>query len=131
MALIRVTAVGEHSYAAKITAEAKVFKKTTSDLNKGINTILKVMTFIVVPLCVLLVWSQMNAVGGWSHALATGQWRQAVVSAVAGVVGMIPEGLVLLTSLNFAVAALSLIHISPPTRCRPSTSSVTPSPTAR
>ena len=110
MALIRVTAVGEHSYAAKITAEAKVFKKTTSDLNKGINTILKVMTFIVVPLCVLLVWSQMNAVGGWSHALATGQWRQAVVSAVAGVVGMIPEGLVLLTSLNFAVAAMRLAH---------------------
>lgn len=108
MALIRVTAVGEHSYAAKITAEAKVFKKTTSDLNKGINTILKVMTFIVVPLCVSLVWSQMNAVGGWSHALATGQWRQAVVSAVAGVVGMIPEGLVLLTSLNFAVAAMRL-----------------------
>ena len=108
MALIRVTAVGEHSYAAKITAEAKAFKKTTSDLNKGINTILKVMTFIVVPLCVLLVWSQMNAVGGWSHALATGQWRQAVVSAVAGVVGMIPEGLVLLTSLNFAVAAMRL-----------------------
>ena len=108
MALIRVTAVGEHSYAAKITAEAKVFKKTTSDLNKGINTILKVVTFIVVPLCVLLVWSQMNAVGGWSHALATGQWRQAVVSAVAGVVGMIPEGLVLLTSLNFAVAAMRL-----------------------
>ena len=108
MALIRVTAVGEHSYAAKITAEAKVFKKTTSDLNKGINTILKVMTFIVVPLCVLLVWSQMNAVGGWSHALAPGQWRQAVVSAVAGVVGMIPEGLVLLTSLNFAVAAMRL-----------------------
>ena len=108
MALIRVTAVGEHSYAAKITAEAKVFKKTTSDLNKGINTILKVMTFIVVPLCVLLIWSQMKAVGGWSYALATGQWRQAVVSAVAGVVGMIPEGLVLLTSLNFAVAAMRL-----------------------
>lgn len=108
MALIRVTAVGEHSYAAKITAEAKVFKKTTSDLNKGINTILKVMTFVVVPLCVLLIWSQMRTVGGWSQAIATGQWRQAVVSAVAGVVGMIPEGLVLLTSLNFAVAAMRL-----------------------
>ena len=108
MALVRVTAVGEHSYAAKITAEAKVFKKTTSDLNKGINTILKVMTFVVVPLCVLLIWSQMKAVGGWSQAFATGQWRQAVISAVAGVVGMIPEGLVLLTSLNFAVAAMRL-----------------------
>lgn len=37
-----------------------------------------------------------------------GEWRQAIVSAVAGVVGMIPEGLVLLTSLNFAVAAMRL-----------------------
>lgn len=108
LALVRVTAVGEHSYAATLTAQAKVYKKTVSDLNKGINTILKFMTFLVVPLCALLIWSQMRTVGGWSAALATGEWRQAVVSAVAGVVGMIPEGLVLLTSLNFAVAAMRL-----------------------
>ncbi|OZG60078.1 MULTISPECIES: cation-translocating P-type ATPase [Bifidobacterium] len=108
MALIRVNAVGEHSYAATLTAQAKVYKKTVSDLNKGINTILKFMTFLVVPLCVLLILSQIRTVGGWSEALATGEWRQAVVSAVAGVVGMIPEGLVLLTSLNFALAAIRL-----------------------
>ena len=82
MALVKVEAVGEHSYAATLTAQAKVYKKTVSDLNKGINTILKFVT--------------------------TGQWRSAVVSAVAGVVGMIPEGLVLLTSLNFALAAIRL-----------------------
>ena len=108
MALVRVNAVGEHSYAATLTAQAKVYKKTVSDLNKGINTILKFMTFLVVPLCALLIWSQINTVGGWGVAIATGQWRQAVVSAVAGVVGMIPEGLVLLTSLNFALAAIRL-----------------------
>ena len=108
MALVRVTAVGDHSYAATLTAQAKVYKKTVSDLNRGINTILKFMTFLVVPLCALLIWSQMRTVGGWSVAIATGEWRQAVVSAVAGVVGMIPEGLVLLTSLNFAVAAMRL-----------------------
>ena len=108
MALVKVVAVGEHSYAATLTAQAKVYKKTISDLNKGINTILKFMTFIVVPLCVLLVWSQVQTFGGWETALATGKWRQATVSAVAGVVGMIPEGLVLLTSLNFAVAAMRL-----------------------
>ncbi|OZG63450.1 E1-E2 ATPase [Bifidobacterium lemurum] len=110
LALARVNAVGEHSYAATLTAQAKVYKKTVSDLNKGINTILKFMTFLVVPLCVLLVWSQIGTVGGWQTALATGEWRQAVVSAVAGVVGMIPEGLVLLTSLNFAVAAMRLAY---------------------
>ena len=108
MALVRVNAVGDHSYAATLTAQAKVYKKTVSDLNKGINTILKFMTFLVVPLCVLLILSQINTVGGWSVAVSTGQWREAVVSAVAGVVGMIPEGLVLLTSLNFALAAIRL-----------------------
>ena len=108
LALVRVTAVGDRSYAATLTAQAKVYKKTVSDLNRGINTILKFMTFLVVPLCALLIWSQMRTVGGWGAAIATGEWRQAVVSAVAGVVGMIPEGLVLLTSLNFAVAAMRL-----------------------
>ena len=108
MALVKVNAVGAHSYAATLTAQAKVYKKTVSDLNKGINTILKFMTFLVVPLCVLLIWSQVHAVGGWDVAISTGQWRSAVVSAVAGVVGMIPEGLVLLTSLNFALAAIRL-----------------------
>ena len=108
MALVKVNAVGAHSYAATLTAQAKVYKKTVSDLNKGINTILKFMTFLVVPLCVLLIWSQVHAVGGWDVAVSTGQWRSAVVSAVAGVVGMIPEGLVLLTSLNFALAAIRL-----------------------
>lgn len=108
MALVRVDAVGEQGYAAKLTAKAKIYKKTVSDLSKGINTILKVMTVVVVPLCVLLIASQIRTVGGWSVAFSTGSWREAVVSAVAGVVGMIPEGLVLLTSLNFAIAAMRL-----------------------
>lgn len=108
VALVKVNAVGEHSYAATLTAQAKVYKKTVSDINKGINTILKFMTFLVVPLCILLIWSQINTVGGWNAAISSGQWRSAVVSAVAGVVGMIPEGLVLLTSLNFALAAIRL-----------------------
>ncbi len=66
------------------------------------------VTFIVIPLCILLVITQMNREGGWSATVASGAWRDAVVSAVAGVVGMIPEGLVLLTSLNFAIAAMRL-----------------------
>ena len=42
-----------------------------SDLNKGINTILKFMTFLVVPLCILLILSQIHTVGGWGTALST------------------------------------------------------------
>ena len=82
MALVKVNAVGSHSYAATLTAQAKVYKKTVSDLNKGINTILKFMTFLVVPLCILLILSQIHTVGGWGTALSTGEWRQAVVSAM-------------------------------------------------
>lgn len=108
LAIGTVHAVGEHSYAAKLTAQAKVYQRTHSDLVTGINTILKWMTVVVVPLCALLVWTQIRTVGGWDIAIQTGAWRQAVVSSVAGVVGMIPEGLVLLTSLNFAVAAMRL-----------------------
>lgn len=108
VALARVTAVGGNSYAARLAAQAKVYTKTISDLSRGINTILKWMTIVVVPLCALLVWSQISKVGGFALAWQTGNWRSAVVSAVAGVVGMIPEGLVLLTSLNFAVAAMRL-----------------------
>ena len=77
MALVKVNAVGSHSYAATLTAQAKVYKKTVSDLNKGINTILKFMTFLVVPLCILLILSQVHTVGGWGTALSTGEWRQA------------------------------------------------------
>ncbi|GGI12650.1 haloacid dehalogenase [Galliscardovia ingluviei] len=108
LAIGTVHAVGEHSYAAKLTAQAKVYQRTHSDLVTGINTILKWMTVVVVPLCALLVWTQIRTVGGWDIAIQTGAWKQAVVSSVAGVVGMIPEGLVLLTSLNFAVAAMRL-----------------------
>lgn len=108
LALGKVVAVGKDSYAARLTEKAKVYSKTRSDLNEGITKILKVMTIIVIPLCILLIWTQMRTVGGFSQALASGTWRQAVVSSVAGVVGMIPEGLVLLTSLNFALATIRL-----------------------
>ncbi|MFT8703907.1 HAD-IC family P-type ATPase [Bifidobacterium aquikefiricola] len=108
LALGKVVAVGKASYAARLTAKAKVYSKNRSDLNEGINKILKVMTIVVIPLCILLIWTQMRTVGGFSQAFASGHWRQAVVAAVAGVVGMIPEGLVLLTSLNFALATIRL-----------------------
>lgn len=108
LALITVTAVGAHSYAARLTEQVKKFSKTHSDLNDGINKILRVMTLVGIPMVFLLAFSQMRVFGGLQAAVATGAWRDADVSAVSGVVGMIPEGLVLLTSLNFAIAAMRL-----------------------
>jgi len=56
----------------------------------------------------MLAWSQISAAGGGQAARATGAWRMATVAAIAGVVGMVPQGLVLLTSVNFATASLRL-----------------------
>ena len=97
MALVKVTAVGANSYAAKLTSQVKKFTKTHSDLNDGINKILKVMTIIGIPMVVLLAWSQIRVVGGFEAAFTSDLWKDADISAVSGVVGMIPEGIVLLT----------------------------------
>ena len=79
MALVKVNAVAAIPTPPRSPRRPKVYKKTVSDLNKGINTILKFMTFLVVPLCILLILSQIHTVGGWGTALSTGEWRQAVV----------------------------------------------------
>ncbi|MFC8733999.1 HAD-IC family P-type ATPase [Luteimicrobium sp. NPDC057192] len=107
-ASVHVTAVGADSYAQRIATEARRFSVARSELRDGINKVLAVVSVAIVPIALLLAWSQLRATGGLSESVSSGAWRDAVVAAVAGVVGMIPEGLVLLTSLNFALAAILL-----------------------
>jgi cation-transporting ATPase E len=94
----QATKVGPDSYAAKLATEARRFQLTRSELMDGINTILRIITWVLIPVSVLLLWSQLS-----DHALDS-----ALRSTVAGVVAMVPEGLVLLTSIAFMVAALTL-----------------------
>ncbi|MBZ2195664.1 HAD-IC family P-type ATPase [Occultella gossypii] len=107
-AVIRATRVGTAGYANQLTAQVRRFSLVNSELRSGINRILVYVSWAIVPIAILLVWSQIRHHGGLDLALADGTWRNAVVSAVAGVVGMVPEGLVLLTSINFALAAIVL-----------------------
>ncbi len=107
-AVCRVVRVGEAGYAQRITAEAKKFSVVRSELREGVDKILRVVSIGIVPISLLLFWSQLYYTGGVRESIADGTWRDGVVAAVAGVVGMIPEGLVLLTSLNFAIAAMLL-----------------------
>ena len=65
---------------------------------EGINTILRIITWVLIPVCALLLWSQLR-----DHELDT-----ALRSTVAGVVAMVPEGLILLTSVAFMLAAVTL-----------------------
>ena len=107
-ARIRVTAVGEHSYANRLAMEARRYSVATSELQEGTNRVLTWISWVIVPMTLLLLWSQLRVAGGISEALDSGQWKAAMVLAVAGVVGMVPQGLVLLTSVNFAAAAMTL-----------------------
>jgi cation-transporting ATPase E len=104
----RVHRVGAESYAAALTAEARRFSLVNSEIRNSINRIILYIAWALIPIIVLVINGQMNAHGGWAAAIASGDWRIAVVSAVASIVAMIPEGLVLLTSISFGMAAVKL-----------------------
>ncbi|MEU5882721.1 HAD-IC family P-type ATPase [Spirillospora sp. NPDC047279] len=91
--------VGREAYAAKLVEEASKFSLSHSELMAGINTFLKYVTWLIVPTAILLFASQF----GTADTIG-----EAVVGAVAGVVTMIPEGLVLMTSIAFAVGVVRL-----------------------
>ena len=91
----KVIHVGEDNYATILTAQAKDKKRAASEMQDTINRIIKIIGFLIVPVGILLFLSQ-RAVDGTTI-------QDAIVNTVAGVIGMIPEGLVLLTSVSFIV----------------------------
>jgi cation-transporting ATPase E len=95
----QATRVGDDAYARRLAREARRFALVRSELMDGINDILRYITWALVPTAMLLALSQFRAHEGW---------REAMAGVVAGVVAMVPEGLVLLTSLSFAIAAVTL-----------------------
>ena len=107
-ALVRATAVGADAYANRLAREARRYSVVTSELQVGTNRVLRWISWVIVPVALLLLWSQMRGTAISAAGAPTGQWRPALVAAVAGVVGMVPQGLVLLTSVNFATASLTL-----------------------
>lgn len=101
-ALCRVCHVGKDNYMEKITAEAKKFTKHNSELRNSINKILKVISIIIIPVGGLLFAKQ--------FFLTDVGFNSAILSTVAAVLGMIPEGLVLLTSVALALGVIRLAN---------------------
>lgn len=100
--------VGRETFANRLTADAKRFSLVTSEIRRGIDKVLGVVAWIVLPVTLLVLNSQFVQQDGWEAALASGDWRQSAVSTVASTIAMIPLGLVLLTSVAFAVGAVRL-----------------------
>ena len=96
----RVDHVGAENYAAKISAEAKAQKDINSEIMTTMNNIIKFVSFVIFPVG-LLLFGSMYWFGGV-------EFNEAILSAVAALVGMVPEGLILLTSTVLALAVIRL-----------------------
>ncbi|UXA17307.1 cation-translocating P-type ATPase [Mycobacterium sp. SMC-4] len=96
----RATKVGREAYAAKLAEEASKFTLVKSELRSGINKILQFITYLLVPAGLLIIYTQLFTTDAG--------WRQSVLRMVGALVPMVPEGLVLMTSIAFAVGVVRL-----------------------
>ncbi len=97
--IYRATRVGADSYAAKLSEDARRFELAHSELRRGVNVILRWLSFIIPPTALLLLLRQLDALDAWQDALQ---------GTVAAAVAMVPDGLVLLTSLSFVTGVIAL-----------------------
>ncbi|MEO3925262.1 cation-translocating P-type ATPase [Micromonosporaceae bacterium B7E4] len=97
---MRATKVGRAAYAARLAEEASRFTLVNSELRGGLNTILRFVTWLIIPTGLALIVSQ--------YLVNSDDLPEAVRRMVAGLVPMVPEGLVLLTSVAFAVGVIRL-----------------------
>ncbi|MCH1435105.1 MAG: HAD-IC family P-type ATPase, partial [Acidimicrobiales bacterium] len=95
----RATHIGAESYAAKLSEEARRFELAGSELRRGVNVILRWLTFIIPPASILLLLRQLDT---------QSEWQDALQATVAAAVAMVPDGLVLLTSLSFIAGVIAL-----------------------
>lgn len=96
----RATKVGREAYAAKLADEASKFTLVNSELRSGINKILQFITYLLIPAGLLTIYTQLFT--------TESGWRRSVLAMVGALVPMVPEGLVLMTSIAFAVGVVRL-----------------------
>ena len=96
----RTEHIGEDNYVSHISKQAKYLKKVQSEIMASLQKIIKIVSIMIIPIGILLFWNQMR--------LEDNTLTQAVVNTVAALIGMIPEGLVLLTSTVLAVSVIRL-----------------------
>ena len=98
--IAKVIHIGEENYTAKISNDAKYVKKVNSEIMNSLNKIIKILTFAIIPIGIALFFVQLH--------LQNLSIQDAVIKTVAAIIGMIPEGLILLTSTVLAVSVIRL-----------------------
>ncbi|MBB5750735.1 HAD-IC family P-type ATPase [Micrococcus sp. TA1] len=106
--VFRVSAVGADSHASQLAIEARTFSKIPSELRGALDTVATWLTIALVPIVAIILNGQVQAIGGWTYAVQNNAIEPAVVASVAAITSMIPQGLALMTTISFAVAALKL-----------------------
>jgi len=101
MSLSQVYLVGKNTYISKLTMEAKVYKASNSKIQKYTRKILNIITFFVIPLIAIILINQF-------FFLKSTNVNESLLGMVAAISGMLPEGLVLLTSVAFAAGVIKL-----------------------
>jgi len=96
----KVEHIGMDNYTAKISANTKKIKNNSSEIMRSLNKIITTVSFLIIPLGVLLYYKQLSLPGNTTN--------EAILNTVAALIGMIPEGLVLLTSTVLAVGVIRL-----------------------
>lgn len=96
----KVISVGKNNYASNLVREAAEIKDNSSFLQKTINNIFKVITILIIPVGIMLFISQ--------HFYSHQSYGEAILGTVAGIIGMIPEGLVLLTSVALTAGVVKM-----------------------
>jgi cation-transporting ATPase E len=96
----RATKIGREAYAAKLAEEASKYTLVKSELRSGIDKILQFITYLLIPAGLLTIYTQLFTTDAG--------WRRSVLAMVGALVPMVPEGLVLMTSLAFAVGVIRL-----------------------
>lgn len=99
-AYAKVLSVGANNYASNLIKEASTIKDNSSYLMNSINKILKIVTILIVPTGIMLFITQ--------YYYSSQTYSSAILSTVAGIIGMIPEGLVLLTSIALTVGVIKM-----------------------
>ena len=98
-ALVKVIRVGANTYSSKLVSEARVFSKVSSEIRRALDKVIVWISWALGPVIAIVIYGQLHA---------TSKWQDAIVGSVASVISMVPQGLVLIVSIAFAIAATRL-----------------------